>query len=80
MEKSRAQEYNAFPEGASHVSKDIEDEANNYFQRIYNHPPQANLSIDEVLVMLKRFQDSPSKREKEVSIVHYSNLAALVQP
>ncbi|XP_019755712.2 CCR4-NOT transcription complex subunit 1 isoform X2 [Dendroctonus ponderosae] len=66
MEKSRAQEYNPFPEGASHVSKDIEDEANNYFQRIYNHPPQANLSIDEVLVMLKRFQDSPSKREKEV--------------
>lgn len=67
MEKSRVQDYNLFPEGSSHISKEIEDEANNYFQRIYNHPPHPTLSIDEVLNMLKRFQDSPSKREKEVS-------------
>jgi CCR4-NOT transcription complex subunit 1 len=49
------------------VSKDIEDEANSYFQRIYNHPPHPTLSIDEVLEMLKRFQDSHNKREREVS-------------
>ncbi|XP_066142150.1 CCR4-NOT transcription complex subunit 1 isoform X1 [Euwallacea fornicatus] len=66
LEKTRVPDYNAFPEGTSHVSKEIEDEANNYFQRIYNHPPHPTLSIDEVLNMLKRFQDSPNKREKEV--------------
>ncbi|XP_026678412.1 LOW QUALITY PROTEIN: CCR4-NOT transcription complex subunit 1 [Diaphorina citri] len=46
------------------VSKEIEDEANSYFQRIYNHPPHPTLSIDEVLEMLKKFQDSNIKREK----------------
>ncbi|KAK4872711.1 hypothetical protein RN001_014740 [Aquatica leii] len=57
---------NLFPEMAPNVSKDIEDEANSYFQRIYNHPPHPTLSIDEVLDMLKKFQDSASKREREV--------------
>ncbi|XP_023027069.1 CCR4-NOT transcription complex subunit 1 isoform X2 [Leptinotarsa decemlineata] len=66
MDKSRLPEYNLFPEISPHVSKEIEDEANNYFQRIYNHPPNPTLSIDEVLAMLKRFQDSHNKREKEV--------------
>ncbi|XP_060519791.1 CCR4-NOT transcription complex subunit 1 isoform X2 [Cylas formicarius] len=66
IDKARISEYNLFSDGAGHVSKEIEDEANNYFQRIYNHPPHPTLSIDEVLSMLKRFQDSPSKREKEV--------------
>lgn len=50
----------------THVSKEIEDEANSYFQRIYNHPPHPTLTIDEVLHMLKRFQESNIKREKEV--------------
>lgn len=63
----RVQDANLFPEIAPTVSKDIEDEANSYFQRIYNHPPHPTLSIDEVLDMLKRFQDSPAKREREVS-------------
>lgn len=66
IDKTRIPEYNLFPDISSHVSKEIEDEANNYFQRIYNHPPHPTLSIDEVLAMLKRFQDSHSKREKEV--------------
>ncbi|CAG9761528.1 unnamed protein product [Ceutorhynchus assimilis] len=66
MEKSRVPDYNLFPEGTGHITKEIEDEANVYFQRIYNHPPHPTLSIDEVLNMLKRFQDSQSKREKEV--------------
>lgn len=46
------------------VSKEIEDEANSYFQRIYNHPPHPTLSIDEILDLLKKFQDSPHKRER----------------
>jgi CCR4-NOT transcription complex subunit 1 len=49
---------------SQNVSKEIEDEANSYFQRIYNHPPHPTLSIDEVLEMLKKFQDSPNKRER----------------
>lgn len=47
-------------------AKDIEDEANGYFQRIYNHPPHPTLSIDELLDMLVRFQASPHDRDKEV--------------
>lgn len=55
---------NLFPDMPGPVSKEIEDEANSYFQRIYNHPPHPTLSIDEVLEMLKTFQDSPNKRER----------------
>lgn len=66
--QQRTQDTNLFPEIAPNVSKDIEDEANSYFQRIYNHPPHPTLSIDEVLDMLKRFQDSPLKREREVRV------------
>ena len=46
------------------VPKDIEDEANSYFQRIYNHPPHPTISIDEVLDMLKKFMESPKQRER----------------
>ncbi|XP_073847856.1 CCR4-NOT transcription complex subunit 1 isoform X2 [Musca autumnalis] len=48
------------------VSKEIEDEANSYFQRIYNHPPHPTLSIDEVLDILQRFKESNNRREQEV--------------
>lgn len=48
------------------VSKEVEDEANSYFQRIYNHPPHPTLPIDELLDMLQRFQMSPHDRDKEV--------------
>ena len=44
---------NLFP--GSNGSKEVEDEANSYFQRIYNHPPNPTLTIDEVLDLLKRF-------------------------
>ncbi len=54
--------------GSQQFSKEIEDEANSYFQRIYNHPPHPTISIDEVLEMLKRFKDSPIKKER-VSII-----------
>ncbi|XP_021921568.1 CCR4-NOT transcription complex subunit 1 isoform X2 [Zootermopsis nevadensis] len=67
VEKTRLGEASSiFPEMSQNVSKEIEDEANSYFQRIYNHPPHPTLSIDEVLEMLKKFQDSSNKREREV--------------
>ena len=53
-----------FPEMNQQFTKEIEDEANSYFQRIYNHPPHPTISIDEVLEMLKRFKDSPVKKER----------------
>ena len=45
-------------------SKEIEDESNTYFQRIYNQPPGTAMSINEVLDMLKKFKDSASKKER----------------
>ena len=53
-----------FPGSTQTFSKEIEDEANSYFQRIYNSPPHPTISIDEVVDMLKRFKDSPQKKEK----------------
>ncbi|XP_067853724.1 CCR4-NOT transcription complex subunit 1 isoform X1 [Heptranchias perlo] len=55
-----------WPEANQHFSKEIDDEANSYFQRIYNHPPHPTMSVDEVLEMLQRFKDSSIKREREV--------------
>lgn len=67
IEKARMPETsNLFPDMGQNVSKEVEDEANSYFQRIYNHPPHPTLSIDEVLDMLKKFQDSGIRREREV--------------
>ncbi|KAM6057863.1 CCR4-NOT transcription complex subunit 1 isoform 8-T8 [Chlamydotis macqueenii] len=55
-----------WPEANQQFSKEIDDEANSYFQRIYNHPPHPTMSVDEVLEMLQRFKDSNIKREREV--------------
>ncbi|XP_065517048.1 CCR4-NOT transcription complex subunit 1-like isoform X2 [Lathamus discolor] len=55
-----------WPEANQHFSKEIDDEANSYFQRIYNHPPHPTMSVDEVLEMLQRFKDSNIKQEREV--------------
>ncbi|XP_077294792.1 CCR4-NOT transcription complex subunit 1 isoform X2 [Arctopsyche grandis] len=63
-----------FPEIVQMVSKEIEDEANGFFQRIYNHPPHPTLSIDEVLDMLKKFQESQNKKEREVYSCMLRNL------
>ncbi|KAL9839323.1 LOW QUALITY PROTEIN: CCR4-NOT transcription complex subunit 1 [Geothlypis trichas] len=52
-----------WPEANQHF-KEIDDEANSYFQRI--HPPHPTMSVDEVLEMLQRFKDSNIKREREV--------------
>lgn len=74
LDKPRMPESMQYPDIAYSVSKDVEDEANSYFQRIYNHPPHPTLSIDEVLDMLKKFQDSPSKKEREVFSCMLRNL------
>lgn len=55
---------------------DVESEANSYFQKIYNQPPNPTMTIDEVLEMLKKFKDSPSKKEK----VTKSTVTDLFQP
>ena len=47
------QQFESFP-------KEIDDEANSYFQKIYNK----TMSIPAVLDMLKRFQDSSVKKER----------------
>ena len=55
-----------FPDAERTLSREVEDEANSYFQRIYNHPPHPTLSIDEVLELLKKFQTSGGQRETDV--------------
>lgn len=55
-----------FPEVSPAEASEVEDEANSYFKRIYSHPSHPTLSIDEVLDMLKRFQDSANRRERDV--------------
>jgi hypothetical protein len=47
---------NLFPDITGPIAREVEDEANSYFQRIYNHPPHPTLTIDEVLDLLKEFQ------------------------
>lgn len=63
-----------FPDIPQNIPKEVEDEANSYFQRIYNHPPHPTLAIDEVLDMLQRFQESQVRREREVSQCMLRNL------
>jgi len=63
-----------FPEMSGPVPREVEDEANSYFQRIYNHPPHPTLTIDEVLEMLKRFQSSGIQREQDVFNCMIKNL------
>lgn len=63
-----------FPDMTQKVAKEVEDEANGYFQRIYNHSPHPTLSIDEVLDMLQRFQESQIEREREVQLCMVRNL------
>nr|CAB3232164.1 CCR4-NOT transcription complex subunit 1 [Phallusia mammillata] len=55
-----------WPEMNQQFSKEIEDEANGYFQQIYNQPPHPTLSVDDILELLQRFKESSNKKEKEV--------------
>ncbi|KAK4336975.1 hypothetical protein RND71_044194 [Anisodus tanguticus] len=56
------------------VAPEIEKEADTYFQRIYNQSSNGSMTVDEVLDMLKRFQDSPNKRERQVAYCMLKNL------
>lgn len=55
-------------------SKEVDDEANSYFQKIYNSPPNPTMSIEEVLEMLRRFKDSNDKKERDVFLCMLRNL------
>ncbi|XP_077972852.1 CCR4-NOT transcription complex subunit 1-like [Styela clava] len=55
-----------WPEMNQQFSKEIEDEANSYFQKIYNQPPDSTLTVDEILDLLRKFKDSTIKKEREV--------------
>lgn len=74
VEKQRIPDVREFPDMPRNICKEVEDEANSYFQRIYNHPPHPTLSIEEVLDMLKKFQESNHKREREVFSCMLHNL------
>lgn len=63
-----------FPEMQQNVSPEIEKEADTYFQRIYNQSSSGSMTIDDVLEMLRRFQDSSNQREKEVFTCMIRNL------
>ncbi|PIO34363.1 hypothetical protein AB205_0070670 [Aquarana catesbeiana] len=41
-----------WPEANQHFTKEIDDEANSYFQRIYNQPPHPTMSVDEDTAIL----------------------------
>ena len=57
---------NIFPTQSAGLSfsKDVEDEANSYFQRIYNTTTTPSVIIEQTLDMLKRFKDSSEERER----------------
>ncbi|XP_015786178.1 CCR4-NOT transcription complex subunit 1 [Tetranychus urticae] len=63
-----------FPETQMVVNPEIEKEADTYFQRIYNQSTTGSMSIDDVLEMLRRFQDSPNKRERDIFNCMIKNL------
>ncbi|XP_017488666.1 PREDICTED: CCR4-NOT transcription complex subunit 1-like, partial [Rhagoletis zephyria] len=54
------------PDVENEFSKEVEEEADSYLRKIYNQDLPDSMSIDQVLDMLKKFQESPNKREKEV--------------
>lgn len=63
-----------FPELPGQIPREVEDKANSYFQRIYNVPPHPTLTIDEVLELLKKFQESNVPRERDVFYCMIKNL------
>ncbi len=63
-----------FPDMAGPIPREVEEEANRYFQQIYNHPSQPTLTIDEVLDLLKKFQESGVQRERDVFTCMIKNL------
>lgn len=48
-------------------SKEVEDEANSYFQRIYNTPGTSQhsaITIEQIIDILKNLKDSPHEKDK----------------
>ena len=62
-----------FPEVSANMSPEIEREADTYFQRIYNQS-STGMSIEDVLEMLRRFQDSQNQRERDIFACMIRNL------
>lgn len=62
-----------FPEISANMSPEIEREADTYFQRIYNQS-STGMSIEDVLEMLRRFQDSQNQRERDIFACMIRNL------
>ncbi len=63
-----------FPDITAPIPREVEDEANSYFQRIYNHPPHPTMTITEVLDLLRTFQESSNRRERDVFNCMIKNL------
>ncbi|ESO03541.1 hypothetical protein HELRODRAFT_157038 [Helobdella robusta] len=63
---------------AAGFPKDIEDEANLYFQRIYNNSGSSSvsnpLSVEEALELLKNFKNSTNPRENDIYSCMMRNL------
>ena len=52
-------------QGSQHFSKEVEDEANSYFQRIYNTSATSSaMTIDQIIEILKNLRDSPHDKDK----------------
>ncbi|XP_078524738.1 CCR4-NOT transcription complex subunit 1 isoform X6 [Lissotriton helveticus] len=56
-----------WPEANQHFSKEIDDEANSYFQRIYNHPPHPTMSVDEYIEYGQQSRDPPVKMQGSIT-------------
>lgn len=65
---------NFCPETDKEFSKEIEEEADSYFQRIYNQELDDALSIDNFLEIVKRFQESQNTREQDIAACIIRNL------
>ncbi|KPL94018.1 CCR4-NOT transcription complex subunit 1-like protein 1, partial [Sarcoptes scabiei] len=74
QDSNRGSQINNFVEVEQEFSKEIEEEADSYFQRIYNQDQPDTLTIDQFLEMLKQFQESTSKREKDIAACMIRNL------
>lgn len=72
-------DYNSFVDSNMPVSvpKDIEDEADSYFQRIHNLAPHESIKIDEVLEILKRLKESTIAHERVIIIFIHLNFQLL---
>ena len=60
--------------GNQQFNKDVEDEANSYFKRIFNtassQPGVAPLTVDELLELMRKFKHSPNSRENVRIIIN----------